>query len=758
MEITRLLQRSVETLKDEGAKALFWKTKYYLSGTKNKEAVKTAMEAKSIFGDVLFINGCYLPHPVRYRVAHQQEQLFANGVISEEVFYTKLTLEYVKRYRVFIFYRCPYTEMVGKFIEKAKSFHKVVLFDVDDLVIDTRYTDSIPYLSKLSKEEKKDYDNGVRRMQKTLRLCDAAITTTEGMAKELRNYVSEVFINRNTASDEMCFYSKRAVFYRDELPFLTEDQLGDRETRERKEAVLKRQKIASKYIKIGYFSGSITHNDDIQMLLPVLVSVMRKYKKVHLYFVGELDLPTLLKPYQNRIHCMPVVDWKRLPEWIARVDINLVPLRDTVFNEAKSENKWVEAALVKVPTIASRVGAFEKMIVDGKTGILCSNEDEWKAALEQLIEHPEIRTQLACNAWEFVNQHCTTICTGVPFCDFIRSKMTKNIAFVLPSMQISGGVQVVMKHCAILKKAGYDVMIINDNTGNENIWKDGEEINVLSSKRDMFHGRLDYVVGTLWATMDWVNGYQNIGEREYLVQNYETEFYEFGNFFRFRANQSYSMKHVRYITISTWCRNWLKDAFGQDAAYVPNGLECDMFPAKERRLNGRKIRILVEGNSEDYYKNVDESFQIIDQLDPEKFEVWYMSYQGKPKKWYRVDEFLHQVPYRLVPDVYRKCDILLKSSLLESFSYPPLEMMATGGYVVVRPNDGNQEYLRDGENCILYDGNNLHSAVDAIYKIVEEEALQKKLFINGLATAKGRDWKNYEKEITKVYFGEEQEG
>ena len=218
------------------------------------------------------------------------------------------------------------------------------------------------------------------------------------------------------------------------------------------------------------------------------------------------------------------------------------------------------------------------------------------------------------------------------------------------------------------------------------------------------------------------------------------------------------MKHVRYITISTWCRNWLKDAFGQDAAYVPNGLECDMFHAKERRLNGRKIRILVEGNSEDYYKNVDESFQIIDQLDPEKFEVWYMSYQGKPKKWYRVDEFLHQVPYRLVPDVYRKCDILLKSSLLESFSYPPLEMMATGGYVVVRPNDGNQEYLRDGENCILYDGNNLHSAVDAIYKIVEEEALQKKLFVNGLATAKGRDWKNYEKEITKVYFGEEQEG
>lgn len=29
-------------------------------------------------------------------------------------------------------------------------------------------------------------------------------------------------------------------------------------------------------------------------------------------------------------------------------------------------------------------------------------------------------------------------------------------------------------------------------------------------------------------------------------------------------------------------------------------------------------------------------------------------------------------------------------------------MMATGGYAVVVPNDGNKEYLVDGENCLLY--------------------------------------------------------
>ena len=74
-----------------------------------------------------------------------------------------------------------------------------------------------------------------------------------------------------------------------------------------------------------------------------------------------------------------------------------------------------------------------------------------------------------------------------------------------------------------------------------------------------------------------------------------------------------------------------------------------------------------------------------------------MSYNGNPKSWYRVDRFLHRVPYEKTPEVYAACDILLKTSLLESFSYPPLEMMASGGYVVAVPNGGNLEYLKMGK-------------------------------------------------------------
>ena len=62
------------------------------------------------------------------------------------------------------------------------------------------------------------------------------------------------------------------------------------------------------------------------------------------------------------------MDWDKLPALISEVDINLAPLVDSIFNRAKSEIKWIEAALVKVPTVASKIGAFSDMVIDGETG------------------------------------------------------------------------------------------------------------------------------------------------------------------------------------------------------------------------------------------------------------------------------------------------------------------------------------------------------------------------------------------------------
>ncbi len=757
-KINVLLKKAKETWKEDGTEIVVAKAKGYIKrelDRKKRPALALVEEARNSYMDVLFINGCYLPHPSRYRVSHQREQLLAGNLTSGEVFYTDLDLELVNHFRVFVFYRCPYTETVGVFIKLAKQYHKKVLFDVDDLVIDTKYTDCIPYVQKMPEGDKRVYDNGVELMQKTLRLCDGAITTTERLAEELRNYVSEVYINRNVASDRMVQLSESAVYARDILPYKDETSIKDKKEKEKyKSAIVECTNRKQSGVRLGYFSGSITHNSDFELILSVIMQMMQKYEKLELHLVGELELPEQLLPYRNRIKTTPFVDWQQLPKLIASVDINMVPLERGIFNEAKSENKWTEAALVKVPTIASRVGALEFAIEDGVTGYLCSSEKEWKEKLETLIENEKERKRLAQKAYEYVIDHYTTIETGYSFAKYMKKCMTPNLVFILPTIQISGGSLVVLKHCMMLMEQGIDVVIFNDGYEKDTfIEKEGIKIPVLSKKRVRIFGSIDKAVATLWSTVDFLIQYPNIKERYYLVQGYETRFGSAGDFFRFRANQSYNTcVDIQYLTVSQWCRKWLQEKFDKVAKFVPNGIDTRLFYPVEREFSG-KIRILVEGNCDDNYKNVDESFRIINLLDKDKYEIWYMSYQGKAKEFYRVDRFLHKIPYESVPDVYRKCHILIKSSLLESFSYPPLEMMATGGFVVVAPNEGNIEYLEDNYNCLFYKHNDLETAVKGIEEIVSNSDLRKKLYINGVETARKRNWDFIKEKVIELYKG-----
>lgn len=716
-QIKYLSKKVKKTFKEQGIKALVGKTTNYLR-------YNVGQATRLGYRDILFVNGCTLPHPKRYRVDHQIEQLEAYGMSASFVDYDKLTLDEIKYYRGFVFFRCPITETVEEFIKIAKQHNKTVFYDIDDLVIDEKYTNTIEHLKTLTKEEKELYDDGVNRMRRTLELCDYAITTTERLATELSNYIDEVYINRNVASEKMVELSHQA---------------------------LKNIKRDESKVILGYLSGSITHNEDFELILPTLTKIMKENKNVYLKIVGLLDIPDSLKEFEDRMIAAPFVDWQSLPEIIASIDINLAPLKQSIFNEAKSENKWVEAALCKVVTVASNVGAFEKMIVDGENGILCNDENEWYTKLKEVIQNKLYRDTLANTAYLYVMKNCFTTYTGRGLAEFIESHLAKNVGFILPTTNISGGVNVILKHCEILRKYGFDVFVLNMDDNDKDIINKAGKIFVLVPENIKMYGRIHTLVASLWSTLQFALEYPFVKQINYFVQNFETDFMEYGQYFRIRANATYNtFKPINYTTMSTWCQNWLKEEYGKESIYVRNGINLQQFPYKERSFNG-KIKILVEGNSLDHYKNVDESFKIVEKLDKDKYEIHFLSYQGKPKEWYYVDKFMNKVPYDEVGKVYQDADILIKSSLLESFSYPPLEMMATGGLVVAVANGGNVEYLKDNYNCLFYEQGNINDAVEKIEMISQDIDLRNRLLKNGIETVKSRDWNNIEREVVNLY-------
>ncbi len=330
---------------------------------------------------ILLIDGVenIIPQCTRYRVLNKAEQLRKHGFKVKVVNLSEFELTQAQNASHIIIYRSPISPELLRLCHLAKDYGKPIFFDIDDLVFDTLYTDQLSYTKGLPHHEKENYDANVRNYGYMLENCDGAITSTNQLQKELKKYQSKVLLNRNLASDELISISSQ---------------------------FLKDYSQVSDVVKIGYFSGSISHNENFELIKPAIKQLLKKYSNVQLHIVGILDIPKDMKPFENQIVTHDYVDWDKLPVLISEVDINLAPLVDSIFNRAKSEIKWIEAALVKVPTVASKIGAFSDMVIDGETGLLAT-DDQWFDKLEALVLSPELRQNLAESAYRAVLENCT---------------------------------------------------------------------------------------------------------------------------------------------------------------------------------------------------------------------------------------------------------------------------------------------------------------------------------------------------------------
>lgn len=330
---------------------------------------------------VLIIDGVenIIPQCTRYRVLNKAEQLEKLGYDVKVVNLSKLQLLDCKGASHIIIYRAPDLPILSQVCQLANKTDVSVFYDIDDLVFDTKYTDQLAYTQGLSTADKNNYDESVRGYGRMLDKCDAVITSTNQLAKELRNYKSTVILNRNVLSQELVEISQKTPHV----------ELDDNK------------------VRMGYFSGSITHNENFEMIKPAIISLLKEYKNLELHLAGHLDIPEDIACFGEQIVTHPYVDWRELPKLISSIDINLAPLVQSTFNEAKSEIKWLEAAAVKVPTVASKIGSFEDMIEDGIDGVLAS-ETEWKEKLERLIVDKDFKIQIAENAYQSVMTNSTT--------------------------------------------------------------------------------------------------------------------------------------------------------------------------------------------------------------------------------------------------------------------------------------------------------------------------------------------------------------
>jgi hypothetical protein len=175
---------------------------------------------------------------------------------------------------------------------------------------------------------------------------------------------------------------------------------------------------------------------------------------------GDFDLDEFAQfaRFADRVESRPFVDWRLLPSEIARVDVNLIPLHINLFTEAKSNLKYYEAGLLKIPSVASPTRAFASSITQGVNGMLADTSGEWYDALRSLILDPRLRSRLGERAYEHVLEtYVPEVVAGearAAYCDLIvRHRRRLGIPDESPSVTIlmSDLVQAVRERSSALE-------------------------------------------------------------------------------------------------------------------------------------------------------------------------------------------------------------------------------------------------------------------------------------------------------------------
>jgi len=328
-------------------------------------------------GDVLFISGG-VGDSALYRACHCAEELEIHGfkcsvTIQDNPFLSR----YAGRFKIFIFHRVLYTPNVAGLIKKIKKQNKEIIFETDDLVFDPKYLGYMDYYKKMNVFERKLYENGVGGEILNNPYIKICTTTTSFLAEKLREKNKKVFIVPNKLSDKDLKIVDNILAKKPSPPTPLPKGEGDI------------------MVKIGYFSGTMSHNKDFAVITDVITNIMEKYKNVELFLVGPLNVENKLNKFKNRIIQSGYVPREKHFKNIAETDINLAPLEvGNPFCESKSELKFFEAGILKVPTVASATRTFKEAIDDGVDGFIADATEEWIEKLGRLIRDKELRKEI----------------------------------------------------------------------------------------------------------------------------------------------------------------------------------------------------------------------------------------------------------------------------------------------------------------------------------------------------------------------------
>ena len=289
---------------------------------------------------------------------------------------------YISTVTAVVFQRALLDNCTNNFLHLCKNFEIPTVYDIDDLIYNEDcILDYVTNIGLDPNHQNISYLLGTAAGHTCIaKHCDSFITTTTYLKEHLvRDFGKPTYVIPN--------------YYNMEQENCSAD------------AVKNRVQDKSKYY-IGYFSGSNSHQNDFGVCREAIIDLMKKYSNIYLKIVGFMTLENELAVFhdEGRVIFKPICSYEELQYEIAEVDLNVAPLVNYYFNDCKSELKFFESAIVKVPSVMSAVGVYNDIIKNGENGFICK-ENEWFDTLEKMYLDRELSEKIAENAYNYAREN-----------------------------------------------------------------------------------------------------------------------------------------------------------------------------------------------------------------------------------------------------------------------------------------------------------------------------------------------------------------
>lgn len=305
----------------------------------------------------------------KYRVHNYSSELEKHGIRSIVILQDDFKDANLDNLDVVVLCRVAGNDDFNAKVKTFKSTGGIVIFDIDDLIFDPNLILNIRHIADRDDLSRRQHISAAERLKKTMLCADYATTSTFALKKEVGRFGLPTYIIPNNLPKEEIARANQLV--------------------EASQAKI------NLYTRIGYFSGTATHEYDFLECSDALYELMEEHENIQFMVVGKLETVRRFKKFGSRFIQLDLMPYEEMLECLATTHINLAPLEyRNRFTQGKSELKIFEAALFGIPTVASPTASYGGIVQNKINGFLAYCKEDWKRYIKQLFEDKLLRKKI----------------------------------------------------------------------------------------------------------------------------------------------------------------------------------------------------------------------------------------------------------------------------------------------------------------------------------------------------------------------------